>query len=100
MIHGNRLNNNRYYVIRTKAGKGGIKEIANLPDKEIDVEMDFKVTTSNHYYIQNKDTENIHLINAMLKKSHEKDIISKHWTILKRIKDYAMGYEDLSCILV
>lgn len=51
--HCNRLN-----------GDGGIKEIANLPDKECDVEMEFKVTTSNRYYIQNKDTENIHLINA------------------------------------
>ena len=44
-----------YYVIRTKAGYGGIKEIANLPDKECDVEMDFYVTTSNAFYMQNKE---------------------------------------------
>ena len=62
--HCNRLNSDGYYVIRTKAGDGGIKEIASLPDRECDVEMEFKVTTSNRYYIQNKDTENIHLINA------------------------------------
>ena len=60
--HCNRLNGDGYYVIRTKAGDGGIKEIANLPDRECDVEMEFKVTTSNRYYIQNKDTENIHMI--------------------------------------
>ena len=51
-------------VIRTKAGHGGIKEIANLPDKECDVEMDFKVTTSNRYYMTYKDTETIHLVNS------------------------------------
>jgi hypothetical protein len=62
--HCNRLNGDGFYVIRTKAGDGGIKEIASLPDRECDVEMEFKVTTSNRYYIQNKDTENIHLINA------------------------------------
>ena len=54
--HCNRLNGDGYYVIRTKAGDGGIKEIANLPDRECDMEMEFKVTTSNRYYIQNKDT--------------------------------------------
>jgi hypothetical protein len=62
--HCNLFNGDGYYVIRTKAGDGGIKEIANLPNRECDVEMEFKVTTSNRYYIQNKDTENIHLINA------------------------------------
>lgn len=52
------------YVIRTKAGHGGIKEITNLPDKECDIEMDFKVTTSKRYYITYKDTETIHLVNS------------------------------------
>jgi len=52
------------YVIRTKAGLGSIKEITNLPDKECDVEMDFKVTTSNKYYMTYKNTETIHLINS------------------------------------
>lgn len=70
----NRLGDNAYYVIRTKSGNGGIKEIANLPDKECDVEMEFKVTTSNRYYITHKDTENIHLVNAIPKKTHTKYI--------------------------
>ncbi len=69
--HCNRLNGDGYYVIRTKAGDGGIKEIAALPDKECDIEMEFKVTTSNRYYLQNKDAENIHLINAP-KNTHKK----------------------------
>lgn len=60
-----------YYVIRTKAGYGGIKEIANLPDKECDIEMDFYVTTSNRFYMQNKDKMNIHLVNSP-KKHHKK----------------------------
>lgn len=54
---------NCHYIIRTKAGKfGGIREIANLPDKECDVEMTFRVTTSNRYYVTHKDTESLHLI--------------------------------------
>lgn len=69
--HCNRLNGDGYYVIRTKAGAGGIKEISELPDKECDVMMDFKVTTSGQYYIQNKDTEHIHLVNSP-KKHHKK----------------------------
>ncbi len=69
--HGNRLNGDGYYVIRTKAGNGGIKEIAELPDKECDLEMSFSVTTSGQYYLQNKDTENIHLIRHA-KKHHKK----------------------------
>ena len=55
-----------HYIIRTKAGKfGGIREIANLPDKECDVEMNFRVTTSNHYYTQhhNTDEPDLHLVN-------------------------------------
>lgn len=55
-----------HYIIRTKAGKfGGIREIANLPDKECDVEMTFRVTTSNHYYTQHHNTAepNLHLVN-------------------------------------
>ena len=62
------------YVIRTKAGHGGIKEIANLPDRECDVEMDFKVTTSNRYYILNKDEEILHLISSP--KNHYKKYFS------------------------
>lgn len=60
--HCNRLNGDGYYVIRTKTGAGGIREIANLPDKECDVEMEFKVTTSGQYYKQHKDEEALHLV--------------------------------------
>ena len=60
--HGNRLNGDGYYVIRTKVGHGGIREIADLPDKECDVEMEFKVTTSGQYYKQHKDEETLHLV--------------------------------------
>lgn len=54
-----------HYIIRTKTGFGGIREIANLPDKECDVEMTFSVTTSNHYYSQHRytDESNLHLVN-------------------------------------
>lgn len=65
-----------YYVIRTKAGLGGIREIANLPDKECDVEMTFRVTTSNRYYVTHKDTESLHLIQHA--KKHYKDTFSKN----------------------
>lgn len=68
--HGNRLNGDGYYVIRTKAGNGGIKEIADLPDKECDVEMSFRVTTSGHYYHTHPE-ENLHLIRHA-KKHHKK----------------------------
>lgn len=64
-----------YYIIRTKAGLGGIREIANLPDKECDVEMTFRVTTSNRYYVTHKDTESLHLIQHA--KKHYKDTFSK-----------------------
>ena len=73
--HCNRLDNG-YYIIRTKTGVGGNKEIANLPDEECDVDMAFKVTTSNRYYMLNKDTENIHLINSP--KRHYKASLSKN----------------------
>jgi len=71
--HCNRLKNG-YYIIRTKSGTGAIKEIANLPDKECDVEMSFKITTSNKYYLQNRDKENIHKINSP--KRHYKKTLS------------------------
>lgn len=68
--HGNRLNNEGYYVIRTKAGNGGIREITELPDKECDVEMEFKITTSGHYYNTHPE-ESLHLIRHA-KKHHKK----------------------------
>ena len=65
-----------YYIIRTKAGLGGIREIANFPDKECDVEMTFRVTTSNRYYVTHKDTESLHLIQHA--KKHYKETFSKN----------------------
>lgn len=68
----NRLNDDGYYVIRTKAGNGGIKEIAELPNKECDVEMEFEVVTSNKYYVDNhKENPYLHFVNAP-KKHHKK----------------------------
>ena len=70
---------NCHYIIRTKAGKfGGIREIANLPDRECDVEMTFRVTTSNHYYTQhhNTDEPDLHLVNH--RKRQYKDVRSKN----------------------
>lgn len=65
---------NCYYIIRTKAGHGGIREIGALPDKDCDKEMTFRVTTSNAYYVTWKDTENIHMINHS--KRHYKKYMS------------------------
>lgn len=38
------------YIIRTKAGACGIKEIQKLPAKECDVDMCFEITTSQAFY--------------------------------------------------
>lgn len=66
-----------HYIIRTKAGRcGGIREIANLPDKECDVKMTFRVTTSNRYYVTHKDSESLHLIQHA--KKHYKETLSKN----------------------
>lgn len=68
-----------HYIIRTKAGKfGGIREIANLPDKECDMEMTFRVTISNHYYTQhhNTDEPDLHLVNH--RKKQYKAVRSKN----------------------
>lgn len=72
--HCNRMNGNGYYIIRTKAGLGGIKEIQDLPDRECDVDMDFFVTTSGQFYLQNKDSMKIHLVNSH--KRHYKKYLS------------------------
>lgn len=70
--HGNRLNGDGFYVMRTKAGYGGIKEISELPDKECDTDMEFEVVTSNKYYVNNhKNNPYLHLVNAP-KKHHKK----------------------------
>ena len=87
----NRLDN-LYYVIRTKAGQGAINEIANLPEKEYDLEMEFKVTTSGQYYRTHKDKENIHMINAVPKKTH------KYLSPNTRYQDWDFGdFETIKC---
>lgn len=92
--HCNRLNGKGYYVIRTKAGNGGIKEIADLPDKECDMDMAFKVTTSNRYYVTHKDTENIHMINCP-KKQH------KYLSPNTRYQNWDFGqFETVRCRVV
>lgn len=78
--HCNRLDNG-YYIIRTKTGAGGIKEIANLPNEECDVDISFKITTSHRYYMLNKDKENIHFIKSPQK--HYKTVLSKNTAIHK-----------------
>lgn len=71
------------YVIRSKAGRSAIKEIAILPDQECDVDLSCRVTSSHYYYVTHKDTEKfLHLI--LHKKRHYKAVRSKytedaHW---------------------
>lgn len=78
----NRLDN-CFYVIRTKAGNGAINEIGNLPDVEIDTDMEFNVTTSNHFYTQHrKDMPNLHCILHAKKRhktSYSKNTIDIAW---------------------
>lgn len=73
--HCNRLNNG-YYIIRARTGAGGIKENANLPDDECDVDMTFNITTSHSYYMSNKDKQDVHLINSP--KKHYKKTFSEN----------------------
>lgn len=76
----NRLDN-AYYVIRTKASD--IKEIRELPDEECDTKMEFRVTTSNHFYTQNhKSDPYLHLVNTMGKshtKNYSKNTVYHRW---------------------
>ena len=85
-----------HYIIRTKTGYGGIREIANLPDKECDVEMTFKVTSSGQFYKIYKDTiPNLHLIKHA--KKHYKETFSKN------TKDRRWDFEqvcDITCRVV
>ena len=48
---------NCFYIIRTKAGHGAVKEIAALPNQECDKDIACWVTTSNYYYETHKATE-------------------------------------------
>ena len=66
--HCNRINN-LYYVIRTKAGVAAIKEIKELPNKEIDKDITVTITTS--YKEKNAHPE-YHKINVAPKKSYKK----------------------------
>ncbi|MFV4892443.1 IS4 family transposase [Lactobacillus delbrueckii] len=66
MIQHCNVNKDCYYVIRSKTGFTAIKEISQLPDEEYDGILDCWVTTSNHFYTQNKDHLNIHLVNIHL----------------------------------
>jgi len=78
----NRLDN-CFYCIRTKAGATAINEIKNLPDKDCDIDMEFKVTTSNHFYTQHrKDMPDLHCIlhaKNRHKKSYSKNTLDVNW---------------------
>lgn len=53
---------NCHYLIRTKTGRSGFKEVTALPDQECDKDIACWVTTSTYYYLTHKNRENIHLI--------------------------------------
>ena len=85
----NRLENCNY-IIRTKSGDGGIKEISELPDKECDVEMEFEVVTSHKYYMDNHwENPYLHFI-SYHKKHYKKNLAprsqSKRWDFEWRCK--------------
>lgn len=61
-----------HYLIRTRVSGTGLKEIVNLPDKDIDKEISFTVTTSSKYHREHPDTKLI----VHPKKSHK--MISKN----------------------
>ena len=91
----NRLDNCNY-VIRTKCNNVGIKEITSLPDKEIDTEMTFRVTTSGHYFKNHKDEEpDLHLVKHFrhqYKKERSKYTTDRNW-------DFGV-FENISCRVV
>ena len=73
--HLNRIDN-CFYIIRAKNGGSAVKEIANLPDKQCDIDLEFTITTSGQYYKQNKDKiKNLKHIAVI--KTHYKDEIAK-----------------------
>lgn len=66
----NRIDN-CYYIIRTLAATAAIKEIRDLPNTDIDVDMTFRITTSGQYYRQNRaNNPNLHYLKSP-KKSHK-----------------------------
>lgn len=70
----NRLHN-CFYIIRSKSGQSAIKEVAVLPDKECDFDVNCKVTSSTYYFMTHHKEENIHLVTH--KKKHYKKNLSK-----------------------
>ena len=95
------------YIIRVKAGD--IKEIRELPDAECDVDMAFRITTSNHFYMQvHKQDPYLHCVNTMGKshtKNYSKNTVYTRWdfgqfctircrVVKFRINDPASGKEQ------
>ena len=73
--HCNKIDN-LFYLIRVKVGTGGFREVAALPNAECDVDIDIIVTSSNHYYKNNKHLiPNLHLIKTV--KNRHKTEVSK-----------------------
>lgn len=65
-----------YYVIRSRTGKSGVKEIISLPNQECDTNISCRVTISHRYYVVHHKYENIHLVKH--KKKHYKKFRSKN----------------------
>lgn len=74
-----------FYVIRTRTGKGAMKEIQELPNCECDQNISCRVTISGHYYMMHKDTEKIHLV------LHNKHYYKKYFS--KNTKDQSWDFE-------
>lgn len=72
----NRIENCNY-IIRTKAGACGIKEIQNLPDEECDTEMEFEITASRTFFRAWRD-EKPHLKYMRHSMRHYKEDRSKN----------------------
>ena len=71
-----------HYLIRTKSNKTAIKEIADLPNKECDLQLSCKITTSSYEYMKRKNKEIIHLINYRrhpTKRAYSKYTNNVHW---------------------
>ncbi|WP_342357863.1 transposase [Lactobacillus kefiranofaciens] len=79
-----------HYIIRTKAGYGGIKEIAAMSDNECDIDLSCRVTRSNYYYLTHKAQENLHLVHHI--KHRHKTVRSKN------TKDQRWDFADLCSV--
>ena len=67
------------YLIRTKTGNGGIKELTSLEDREYDIDLFCRVTDSNYYFKTHKDTEKIHLVDSKHNASLSKNTQDYRW---------------------